>query len=164
MKVYKSENIQVGSCSKMLSPLNVNFNAVEVEEAPTGTYREITPEMIHEALRRLTMWRQNVETCAIYDFIQRNYPVNQDEEALAVELWEKLEVAVLVGIATQTSIDTWTLCSALERPDFNDTHVTLFWKVYRDTMTPLHKPNKTMDTSKDTSEKQTLRVYDVDVL
>ncbi|XP_047505626.1 uncharacterized protein LOC125050080 isoform X2 [Pieris napi] len=164
MKVYKSENIQVGSRSKMLSPLNVNVNAVEVEEAPTGTYREITPEMIHEALRRLTMWRQNVETGAIYDFIQRNYPVNQDKEALAVELWEKLEVAVLVGIATQTSIDTWTLCGALERPKFNDTHVTLFWKVYRDTMSPLNKPNKTMDTSKDTSEKQTLRVYDVDVL
>ncbi|XP_045513299.1 uncharacterized protein LOC123707348 isoform X2 [Pieris brassicae] len=96
MTVYKSENIQVGSCSKMLSPLNVNVNAVEVEEAPTDTFREITPEMIHEALRRLTMWRQNVETGAIYDFIQRNYPVNQDKEALGIELLEKLEVAVLV--------------------------------------------------------------------
>ncbi|CAK1542169.1 unnamed protein product [Leptosia nina] len=155
--------IQVGSCCKMLSPLNIKASSVPFEEGPTAMFSEISPEMIYEALRRLSMWRQHVETSAILDYIGRNYPVNPDKSELLMELLDKLVIAVIVGIVCQSSTDTWYLSCALERRKIKKTHVTLFWKVYSDTLQPISKRQNT--TSQNTnSQNGTLRVFDSEIL
>ncbi|XP_050674638.1 uncharacterized protein LOC126972094 [Leptidea sinapis] len=135
-----SEAVQVGSRSIMLSPLLIDSSPMPVESAASAQdYSEITPEMIYETVKRLSMWRQNVETMAIHDHISRDYPVNPDKEASFAELLEKLRIAAIVGFICQTSDDTWSLCGYLERRKLATSHVSLFWKIYTDTMKPISR-------------------------
>ncbi|XP_063830534.1 protein SON-like [Ostrinia nubilalis] len=129
--------IQVGSRSMMLSPLFIGTNTTPIEELPDekNTYIEVTPEMIYQALRRLTMWRQFVLTSSIMDYLKRNYPVNHDEKELLKELEDKLRVASIVGIVTNVSEERW----CLQKRTLDKTHVTKFWQIYGDTMKPVRR-------------------------
>ncbi|VVD00941.1 unnamed protein product [Leptidea sinapis] len=69
----------------------------------------------------------------------RDYPVNPDKEASFAELLEKLRIAAIVGFICQTSDDTWSLCGYLERRKLATSHVSLFWKIYTDTMKPISR-------------------------
>ncbi|XP_026740456.1 uncharacterized protein LOC113502896 isoform X2 [Trichoplusia ni] len=132
------QHVQIGSRSQMLSPLFINTNSAppegEVPELLLPTHCPITPEMIHEALRNLTLWRQEVGTFVIMEYLRRNYPVNPTENALLIELKEKLRVAAIVGFVVQTNEDVWCLNSVLQRRKLAATHVSLFWQAYADTL------------------------------
>ncbi|KAL0820639.1 hypothetical protein ABMA28_006474, partial [Loxostege sticticalis] len=67
-----AKGIQVGSRSMMLSPLFINTNTSPPDELPDEkiTFCEVTPEMIYQAMRRLTMWRQFVLTSSIMDYLK----------------------------------------------------------------------------------------------
>ncbi|XP_062529893.1 uncharacterized protein LOC101742425 isoform X4 [Bombyx mori] len=67
------------------------------------------------------------------NFTEHNYPVNRDMGQLLKELKEKLRVAALAGI------DCWCLSSELEDTKLTQNHVSLFWKIYMDTMKPFSK-------------------------
>ncbi|RVE51393.1 hypothetical protein evm_003948 [Chilo suppressalis] len=92
-----SKQVQVGSRCCMFSPLFIKTNA-DSDEVPLepSSYCEITPEMIYESLRRLTMWRQNVLKTSILEHLRTHYPVNTDDNELQAELAEKLRIAAVV--------------------------------------------------------------------
>ncbi|KAI8431237.1 hypothetical protein MSG28_001274 [Choristoneura fumiferana] len=67
-----------------------------------------------------------------------NYPVNPNIEEAANELADKLFIANLIGIVWSLPDDYWRLTTALEKANkLQERHVTLFWRMYADTMRPL---------------------------
>ncbi|XP_064073852.1 uncharacterized protein LOC135193794 [Vanessa tameamea] len=103
----------------------------------------INPDMIYEALKRLTMWKQDVPTNSILEYIAQNYPVNTKKAELIRELYDKLTIANILGIVSRTSADTWGLGHVFQKRRPNKNHVTMFWKVYADTLKPIAKKENT---------------------
>ncbi|XP_013162557.1 PREDICTED: uncharacterized protein LOC106114030 [Papilio xuthus] len=130
--------IQAGSTSKMLSSLFMNTNNQLMDnENDREDYNEISPEMICEALERLGRWKQAVHTKSILKYVRMNYPVTPNITLLERDLREKLYIATVSGIVTDLKNDNWELTTSLQEQRLTDTHVTLFWKIYADTMTPV---------------------------
>ncbi|XP_062529892.1 uncharacterized protein LOC101742425 isoform X2 [Bombyx mori] len=131
-----SEGIQAGSRCEMLSPLFVKYSGIP-SRLPNAecsrNFTEISPQMIFDSLERLTKWKHAVVTVSILKYMAHNYPVNRDMGQLLKELKEKLRVAALAGI------DCWCLSSELEDTKLTQNHVSLFWKIYMDTMKPFSK-------------------------
>ncbi|KPJ04071.1 hypothetical protein RR46_07830 [Papilio xuthus] len=100
--------IQAGSTSKMLSSLFMNTN---------------NQLMDNENDRE--------------DYNEMNYPVTPNITLLERDLREKLYIATVSGIVTDLKNDNWELTTSLQEQRLTDTHVTLFWKIYADTMTPV---------------------------
>ncbi|XP_073960729.1 uncharacterized protein [Choristoneura fumiferana] len=137
-KKMLSECNQIGSRCTMLSPLFLNSNATPQELAEQTVYCEITPQMIHHSVQELTMRRESVPSNAILFHLQTNYPVNPNIEEAANELADKLFIANLIGIVWSLPDDYWRLTTALEKANkLQERHVTLFWRMYADTMRPL---------------------------
>ncbi|CAG9564218.1 unnamed protein product [Danaus chrysippus] len=164
-------SIQAGSCSKFLSPLFVATNSSLADNQDLSmSYSEITPDMLHEALRKLTMWKQDVQTTAILDYLITNYPVNKDKEDLVIELLEKLKIASLLGIVCRTSENTWSLTHEFQKRLVSKNHVTLFWKMYVDTLRPItarqvdEPPNPSKEDKATTTKRGVITIYDEDVL
>ncbi|CAG9795899.1 unnamed protein product [Diatraea saccharalis] len=106
-----TKEVQAGSRCHMLSPLFVKTNAVPNE----------LPEMpcLH---------------------CERHYPVSRNEDDLQMELTEKLRIAAIVGIVTSVGDDHWCLNSALQKNrSLSKSHVTKFWQIYTDTMSPVRR-------------------------
>ncbi|CAH2242311.1 jg25225 [Pararge aegeria aegeria] len=167
----RSEAIQTGSRSYMLSPLYITSNSAPVENIDflSQTHGEITPEMIQESLRRLTMWRQAVPTSSILDYLSQHYPVNNDKDALLVELLNKLKVCVMIGTVCQSPEGTWSLSCKLEDRKLKKNHVTLFWKLYCDTLKPIkmeanNNQQKAITNDQATAKRNTLTIYDEDII
>ncbi|CAH0401168.1 unnamed protein product [Chilo suppressalis] len=151
VKIEKgSKQVQVGSRCCMFSPLFIKTNA-DSDEVPLepSSYCEITPEMIYESLRRLTMWRQNVLKTSILEHLRTHYPVNTDDNELQAELAEKLRIAAVVGFVVNVGEDRWCLnCALQENRTLSKSHVTRFWQVYADTMTPIKRQENAKNTLK----------------
>ncbi|PZC87372.1 hypothetical protein B5X24_HaOG201608 [Helicoverpa armigera] len=150
-----SKVTQTGSRSQMLSPLFVKTNSAPQEHPnkPKTIHSEISPEMIYEALRNLTLWKQEVQTGLIFEFIRMHYPVNKEDNELYLELYEKLRIASLIGMVVQTKEDLWCLTCKLQQHQLTTNHVTLFWKAYADTLNPLIKKEPVL--KKERSDQQT---------
>ncbi|XP_072942644.1 uncharacterized protein [Epargyreus clarus] len=145
-KDTRSKVNQVGSRCAMLSPLFIKTNSSPMEQDPQDIpHCEISPEMIYQALRRLTMRRQGVKSDAILEYIKNNYPVDSDVNNLSAELEEKLRVAAIIGIVTRLTPDHWCLPTALQQRSLTKSHVTQFWQAYIDTMRPVTKKEETPD-------------------
>ncbi|CAB3257272.1 unnamed protein product [Arctia plantaginis] len=131
--------IQVGSRSAMFSPLYINTASTPNELEPDGprTFSPVSPQMIYESLRKLSVWRQYIMTGDLMDYIRRNYPVNPVEAELYPELKEKLRVATIAGIVIEPYEDNWCLTCALKDRQLSPNHVSLFWEAYLDNMNPL---------------------------
>ncbi|CAH0590486.1 unnamed protein product [Chrysodeixis includens] len=167
------QHTQIGSRSQMLSPLYISSNSPppedQVPELLLQTHQPITPEMIYEALRNLTLWRQEVGTLSILEYIRRNYPVDPSESSLLIELKEKLRVASIVGFVVQSSDNAWCL-PILQKRKLAATHVSLFWQVYADTLRALrfHKnlepPKERTETQTNTARGQTIILYSDDLI
>ncbi|CAG4987157.1 unnamed protein product [Colias eurytheme] len=150
----------------MLSPLFVNMamGSTPVENQPSMFSCAISPEMIYESIRKLSMWKQCVETETIMEYIMRNYPVNPDKDALLLELLEKLRIAAIVGFICQMSNNSWSLACALQNRKLSKNHVTLFWKLYSDTMKPISKEQANQGNETVNNQTQVLRFCDRDIL
>uniref|UniRef100_A0A2A4JLD1 Uncharacterized protein n=1 Tax=Heliothis virescens TaxID=7102 RepID=A0A2A4JLD1_HELVI len=150
-----SKVVQMGSRSQMLSPLFVKTNAALQEHTCKSkrNYCEISPEMIYEGLRNLSLWKQEVPTGLLYEFIRVHYPVNRDENELYIELMEKLRIACIVGMVSQITEDFWCLTSELQQQHLTANHVTLFWQAYADTLNPIY--NRKEPVIKENSEQET---------
>ncbi|XP_053614216.1 uncharacterized protein LOC128677414 [Plodia interpunctella] len=134
-----AKSIQAGSRANMLSPLFINTNsAVPEPQEERMTCSEITPEMIFDSVRKLTMWRQYALTTAIFQYVKLNFPVNPDEMQLMEELEEKLDIAALAEIITKGD-EGWCLNCRLQDRYITKNHVTKFWQIYADTLRPVHK-------------------------
>ncbi|XP_059059078.1 uncharacterized protein LOC131852415 [Achroia grisella] len=158
----ESKSDQAGSRSMMLSPLFINTNALPtLGELPEvqKTWCEISPEMIHEAVEKLTMWKQFAPTSAIMDYIKRNYPVCTEENELLEELTAKLHLAVIAGILTQVAYEHWCLCCDLQNRELTKNHVTRFWQAYGDTMSPVLRKMGNIPTNKDRGQEQANKMF-----
>ncbi|XP_045777764.1 uncharacterized protein LOC123875765 [Maniola jurtina] len=149
----------------MLSPLYIASNSEPVENTEVQ-YSEITPEMIFEAVRNLSMWRQDVPTSSILDHISRNYPVNRDKKALLHELSGKLRICVMLGIVSEAPNETWRISCQLQNRMLTTNHVTMFWNLYADTLKPIKKKDiKTQKPrTKHQAQPKTLTTFDEDMI
>ncbi|XP_013137256.1 PREDICTED: uncharacterized protein LOC106102358 isoform X2 [Papilio polytes] len=147
--------IQAGSTSKMLSSLFMKTNNQLTDNVNyREDYNEISPEMICEALERLGRWKQSVNTNSILNYVRMNYPVSQDIAFLERDLREKLYIATVCGIVTDLKSDNWELTTPLQEQRLTETHVTLFWKLYADTMTPITPIKNVPEPDKTTEDAE----------
>ncbi|CAH2089281.1 unnamed protein product [Euphydryas editha] len=166
---FKEAN-QAGSRCKMLSPLCISTNSSPAEnfQQPAKSYCEINPEMIYEAVRQLTMWKQDVPTNSILEYIIKKFPVNNEKSELAIELFEKLTIAAIVGIVSRSSADTWSLSHVFQKRRLTRNHVSMFWKVYADTLRPIAKKDNNDEQdkydNKTAANVTSLIVHDEDIL
>ncbi|KAJ2948665.1 hypothetical protein O0L34_g7920 [Tuta absoluta] len=143
-KVVISDSVQKGSRCKMLSPLFVSTNErLGEDDAREESFcLEITPEIICDTVEILTKWKQSVPIAPIANYILQRYPVNQNMEMLMEELSSKLAVATITGILQEeikNNVRQWSLSCELMRRGLTMNQVTLFWKVFCDTMQPIRK-------------------------
>ncbi|XP_069361581.1 uncharacterized protein [Maniola hyperantus] len=164
VEAVNGETIQVGTRSNMLSRLYITSNSAPDENTEVQ-YSEITPEMIFEAVKNLSMWRQDIPTSSILDYISRNYPVNRDKEALLRELTSKLRICVLLGIVSEAPNETWRISCDLQSRMLTSNHVTLFWNLYADTLRPVTKKDTITHRprTKHQAQQKTLTIFDEDI-
>ncbi|KAI5640134.1 hypothetical protein NE865_07391 [Phthorimaea operculella] len=143
-KVVISDGVQKGSRSKMLSPLFVSTNERLGDDGSRDDsyYLEITPEMICDTVEKLTKWRQSIPIEPIANHILQRHPVNPDKEMLIEELSSKLAVATITGLLDEEikrNVRQWRLSCEILRRGLTVNQVTLFWKIYCDTMQPIRR-------------------------
>lgn len=159
----ESASVQAGSKSMMLSPLCISTNPTKFRKLINSRHCEISPEMIVQALKELTMWKETVNTDAIAKYLLRNYPVSYDKDELLEDLSDKLNVATKVGIISQTPNGTWSLNHGFQKRKLTKNHVTLFWDIYVDTLKPVSRRKPEGDRKRpdgNANHKKTVTLYD----